>query len=236
MLLPGTYTDHSLLVIVVLVVYSYTYPIIRVQCIIMDTKENQNEENNDDVATVDQPEGTNVNNNNTSNISPGLQQIEDDNSGMPLPMGMAEEISNTAEPPKQVGKVEQIYDEDIGPEPPATMLEASLNAADPEIVSKTITNNLSSINELSPPKPFNSANFEDDEIAKKKAKDEMMNQKPATISEDVVLLPPSDIDSIYEPPREIIEGGDELQGMPSTNRRGWEDLESRVARRDIDKN
>ena len=53
---------------------------------------------------------------------------EDDND-LPLPMGMAEVISNRAEPPKQAGKVEQL-DDDNGPEPPAAMLEASLNAAE----------------------------------------------------------------------------------------------------------
>ena len=197
----------------------------------MDTKENQNEENNDNGATVDQPEGTNVNNNNTSNISPGLQQIEDDNSGMPLPMGMAEVISNRAEPPKEkIGKVEQLDDDD-GPEPPVAMLEASLNADDPEIISKTISNNLSSINELSPPVPFDSANYEDT-IAKKIANDEM-NQKPAAVSNDdeAVVLSPPDRDSIYEPSREIIEEGEDISdntntGRGGTNRRGWDDFGS----------
>ena len=191
---------------------------------IVDTHQNE-EENNVDVAT-EQP---NVNNNNTSNISSGLQQIEDDNEGLPLPMGMAEVISNRAEPPKQIGKVEQLDDDDNGPEPPAAMLEASLNAADPDInnkISETISNNLSSINELSPPVPFNSATFEtQDAFAKKIAKDEIMNQKPAAASS----APPSDIDSIYEPSREIIEGGEDIPdntntGRGDTNRRGWEDI------------
>jgi hypothetical protein len=53
----------------------------------------------------------------------------DDNSDLPLPMGMAEVISNAVEPPKQISKVEQIED-DISPEPPAAMLEASLIAAE----------------------------------------------------------------------------------------------------------
>ena len=87
------------------------------------TKDIVDEENNNvDVATDDQPDV--VNNTTNTNIpsttsSSGLQQIEDDNSSdMPLPMGMAEVISNRAEPPKQIGKVEQI-DDDVGPEPPA---------------------------------------------------------------------------------------------------------------------
>ena len=67
-------------------------------------------------------------------LSSGLQQIEEDDNDLPLPMGAAEEISNTVEPPKQkIGKVEQLEDEDIGPELSAAMLEASLNAADPQI-------------------------------------------------------------------------------------------------------
>jgi len=158
-------------------------------------------------------------------------------------MGMAEVISNAAEPPKQNGKEEQIDDND-SPEPPVAMLEASLNdATDPDInnkISETISNNLESINddETSPPTPFNSAEFEkDDAIAKKEAKDEMNPPAANTITNanndegEEGLLPPSDIDSIYEPPREVIEG-DELRGMPTTNRRGREDIESR-ARRDI---
>ena len=56
----------------------------------------------------------------------GLELIDDeDDNDLPLPMGMAEVISNRAEPPKQAGKVEQL-DDDNGPEPPAAMLEASL--------------------------------------------------------------------------------------------------------------
>jgi len=51
--------------------------------------------------------------------------------------------------------------DDIGPEPPVAMLEAS--AADIDIAKKTlaaIPNNLSSINEMSPPTPFNYAQFQ----------------------------------------------------------------------------
>jgi len=252
---------------------------------IVDANSESEEENNVDVAIIEQP---NTNNNNT-NTSSGLQQIEDnDSDGLPLPMGMAEVISNRAEPPKKIGKVEQLDDDDLGPEPPATMLEESFNAAD--IItnkitasSKTPINKLNSplaatfkgrasdmnssseftvdltealqsgrinlkevediinsfkdtstnamehtehINELNPPVPFNSANFEDDADAKKKAKDDMMNQKPAAVS----VLPPSDRDSIYEPPREIIEGSEGSDntntGRRGTNRRGWDDIGS----------
>jgi len=116
-----------------------------------------------------QSEGsTNTDNNtNTSSLailSSGFQLMDDDSSDMPLPMGMAEGISNGAKPQKQkIGKVEQLDNDDVGPEPPAAMLEASLNAADPDVVNKVtsdITNNLSSINQLSPPVPFNYAQFQ----------------------------------------------------------------------------
>jgi len=53
--------------------------------------------------------------------------------------------------------IEQIDDND-GPEPPVATLEESLNTADTDIANKTsaaISNNLESINQLSPPVPFN---------------------------------------------------------------------------------
>jgi len=89
----------------------------------------------------------------------GLELIEEDNSDQPLPMGMVEVILNTAESPKQIGKVEQLDDDDC-PEPPAAMLEALLNIADPQIATK-VTNNLASVNETSPPTPFDSTEYED---------------------------------------------------------------------------
>ena len=97
----------------------------------MDTSKDivDEEENNVDVNAIAIEQPNVNNNNNTSNTSSGLQQIEDDDNDMPLPMGMAEVISNRTEPPKQTGKVEQIDDDD-SPEPPASLLEASLNAAD----------------------------------------------------------------------------------------------------------
>ena len=48
-----------------------------------------------------------------------------------------------------------------------------------------------------------------------------MNQTPPVNTNNEVL-PPTDRDSVYEPPREIIEGGEELQ--TPINRRGWEDI------------
>jgi len=255
----------------------------------MDTKDIVDDEmnNNVDVTTSsdDQPDSNTTN----TNTSSGLEQIEDNDSELPLPMGMAEVISNRAEPPKQkIGKVEQIDDDDLGPKPPTAMLEASFNAADIAnkitASSKRTVNKLGSslsaalpvgasdmnmnssseftvdltealqsgrinlkevediinsfkdtptnamehiehINELNPPVPY-SANYEEDAIAKKKAKDEMMNQKPAAVA----VLPPSDRDSIYEPPREIIEGSEGSDntntGRRGTNRRGWDDIGS----------
>ena len=209
---------------------------------IVDVPQNE-EENNDDVSTEQPNVNNNNNNNNTSaTSSPGLQQIEDDTDGLPLPMGMAEDISNRAEPPQQKGgKVEQLED-DICPEPPAAMLEASLNAVDPEIASKvseTLSNNLASVNEQnSPPTPFDSAEIEfEDAIAKKKAKDDIMNQKPAAVE----VLPSSNRDSIYEPSREIIERGEGIDntntGRGGTNRRGWDDIEAQQRRApDIESN
>jgi len=124
----------------------------------MDTKEDQNEEddNNVEIATDDQPD---VNTNNTpSNTSSGLQQIDDnDNSDLPLPMGMAEVISNRAEPPKQIAKVEQI-DNDC-PEPPAavgsnTRCRSSSNYQQGYSI---YIKQLSTVNEQSSsPTPFNS--------------------------------------------------------------------------------
>ena len=166
----------------------------------------------------------------------GLEQVDDDdNSDMPLPTDMAEMISNTVEPPKQqISKVEQLEDDgDLGPEPPAAVIEASLN--DAEKSNKTIRSSLESIDdEHIPPTPFDSTNFEqDDTIAKKKAKDEMNNQTTAAVSNDKekVVLSPPDRDSIYEPSRGDIEIGEELRSP--TNRRGRE-VESRAAHRDIE--
>jgi len=152
-------------------------------------------------SNIDQPSANN--NSDTPATSSGLQQIEDDNNDLPLPMGMAEVISNAAEPPKQIGQVEQIEDDDVGPEPPAAMLEASLNAADPQIASKVTaeSNNLASVNDEqnNPPVPFNSTDYEDDDdaIAKKMAKDMMkeINQKPAAI-----VGTSSDSISMHNPP------------------------------------
>ena len=176
----------------------------------------------------------------TTNNTLEVNNDDDDNDDLPLPMGAAEEISNRAEPPKQIGKVEQIDDADTGPMPPVAMLEASLNAA--EKSNEMIRSSLESIDdELIPPTPFHSSNFErddeDDEIAKKKAKDDM-NQKPAAVvldtSEEVEDVPKSnDTDSIYAPSREDIESMDEIRGITNTNtgrgdtnRRGWDDIGS----------
>ena len=114
---------------------------------------------------------------------------DDDTSDMPLPMGAAEVISNTVEPPKhKIGKVEQIDDEDNGPEPPAAMLETSLNAA--EKSNDRIRSSLATVNSSNDgynlPTPFNSTNCEDT-IAKKKVKDEL-NQTNTNEDEVVKTL------------------------------------------------
>jgi len=192
------------------------------------------------------PTSTDIDQSNQPSGIVGLEQVdEDDTSGLPLPMGMAELISNRAEPPKQKGsKIEQ-HDDDNGPEPPTAMLEDSLNDADRSnkvSITASLASTTNNNDEHSPPMPFNSAEFEDT-IAKKKAKDEMMNQKPAAVSnnedEEVILTPP-DRDSIHEPSREVIEGTEGMSDNTNTgrggitNRRGWDDIESRAARRDIE--
>jgi len=196
----------------------------------MDTTKDivDEEENNNDVdVAAEQPNNNNNTSKTSATSSSRLQLIEDDNNDLPLPMGAAEEISNRAEPPKEqkISKVEvELIDVDnIGPEPPA-MLEASLNAANPEINNKKtaiLSDNLSSVNDdqSSPPTPFDSTEFEDT-IAKKK--DEIANQKDRDS-----VLPPSDRDSIYELPREVIEEEEGISdntntGRGGANRRGWD--------------
>jgi len=185
---------------------------------VVDALDLEEEENVEvEVETSDDQPGANTDTTNNNN-SIELQQIEDDAAGLPLPMGMAEVISHTAEGRVEV-EVEQIDDND-GPELPASMLEASLNAADPQIASKTsaiLRNNVSSVNETSPPVPFNSAEYEDTEdvIAKKKAKEEEINQqKPAAVStctktnEKEKTGIPLVGKSVHIPTSKIIEGGE----------------------------
>jgi len=215
---------------------------------VVDALDLEEEENVDvEVETSDNQPGCHTNTN-TLAMPSELQQIEDDNNDIPLRMGsMIEAISNATE--GRVVEVEQIDDND-GPEPPAAMLEESLNASDPEIarkVSVALQNNLASVNgENSPPVPFNSAEYEDDkDIAKKKkkVKDEMMNRKPTAVSTSSdtkeVVLPPSDRDLIYEPSREVVEGSEGISdntntGRGDANRSGWEDIGSGSNVRDIE--
>ena len=104
-------------------------------------------------------------------------------------------INNTS---TDEGMAEVIYPNTAEPHTSNTDLETSKVTVDLE-------NNLASINEQNnPPVPFNSAEFEHDEdrIAKKKAKDEMMNQRPtAAVSTNEVVVVSSNRDSIHEPPR-----------------------------------
>ena len=155
---------------------------------------------------------------------------------LPLPIGMAERISNAVEPPKQIGKVEIIEDYDGPSLPPAMMGDDVLFEDSPTKMAASASAaaaniGLEFVNELSPPTPFNFAEFEDkddDALTKKMTKEDMMNQKPAA---PAAIM--SDEYSMYAPSRQDIEG-DNIQdgnninrGDGSGNRRGWGDIESR---------
>ena len=105
-----------------------------------------------------------------------------DAEGLPLPIGMAENISNAAEPPKQIGKVELIDDD--GPALPPDMMGDAFDDSHTKMVAAALRSNQQFVNELSPPRPFNFAEFEDsdgdDALTKKMAREDM-NQKPAAI-------------------------------------------------------
>ena len=152
--------------------------------------------------------------------------IVDDVDDLPLPIGMAENISNTTEPPKQIGKVELIEDDD-GPSLPPAMMGDAFDDSPTKMAVSSAAASIELVNELSPPTPFNVAEFEDgddDALTKKIAREEDMNKKPAAIM--------SDEDSIHFPTRQDIEGGDILSGSTNRgdgndNRRGWGNIESR---------
>ena len=210
---------------------------------------NQNTEETDDVVVDNVEEGiANVTNNNqppvpsaprlsdfdlssyqsrrSTNNTLELNNTDDnDNSDMPLPMGMAEEISNRAEPPKQTGKVEQIDDDDNGPEPPTAVLETSLNAA--EKSNDMIRSSLATVNSndgYNLPTPFNSTNCEDT-IAKKKVKDEL-NQ--TTTNEDEVVMPLVE-ESVYIPTSGHIESLDGIANSEEGSINRIMEIESRDA-------
>ena len=77
-----------------------------------------------------QPDAAAIGGIQTTTTTSFLHTIEDDLEELPLPIGMAENISNITEPPKQIGRVELIDEDDVGPTPPIAMLEASFNAVD----------------------------------------------------------------------------------------------------------
>ena len=144
---------------------------------------------------------------------------------------MAENISNVVEPPKQIGKVEQIEDNDGPALPPAMMGDDVLfnDSLPTKMPASTAAaeggQDLAFVNELSPPTPFNIAEFEDgdDALTKKMAKKDMMDQKPAAAAV-------TDDYSVYVPSRQDIEGGDSQDGNinrgdGSGNRRGWRDMD-----------
>ena len=157
---------------------------------------------------------------------------EDDvDEGLPLPIGMAENISNVTEPPKQIGKVELIDADDNGPALPPAMMGDAFDDSHTKMVAAALRSNQQFVNELSPPTPFNFEEFEDsdgddDALTKKMAKEDLMDQKPAAVAAVV-----SDEYSVYAPSRQDIEGGDIRDGNinrgdGSDNRRGWGDIES----------
>ena len=153
--------------------------------------------------------------------------IVDDVDDLPLPIGMAENISNTTEPPKQIGNVELIDADDDGPPLPPDMMGDMFDDSPTKMAVSSAAASIELVNELSPPTPFNVAEFEDgddDALTKKIAREEDMNKKPAAIM--------SDEDSIHFPTRQDIEGGDILSGSTNRgdgndNRRGWGNIESR---------
>ena len=142
-----------------------------------------------------------------------LHLIDDSEEGLPLPIGMAENISNATEPPKQIGKVELI-DDDVGPALPMDM-NMMFDDGSTEMAAAIATG-------------IGLEEFDvedDDALTKKIAKEDMMNQKPAAIMshEDLIHVPTT---------RQDIQEGDiqsvnTNRGDGSDNRRGWGDIESR---------
>jgi len=196
-----------------------------------NNQDNQVEDNNveEDVdVAFDQPRDTNTD----TNISSGLQLMEEGDTNLPPPPS-APRLSDLSSTNNNVSSGLQLNADDMplpkGTEDTNEMIRASLES-------------INSNDGHNPPTPFNSvaAEFEEDTIAKKKAKDEKNHNKPATVSNNEVVMPSSDRDSVYEPPREVMEGGEDIPdnntntGRGDTNRRGWDDIESRVARRDIE--
>ena len=116
-------------------------------------------------------------------VTSTFQLKEDDNNEVPLPIGMAENISNATEPPKQIGKVELIEDNDGPSLPPAMMGDAFDDSHTKMVAAGGVASvDLGLVNEPSPPTPFNVPQFEDgdDALTKKMAREDM-NQKPAAI-------------------------------------------------------
>ena len=198
------------------------------------------EEENVDVA-FDQPRDTDT----STNISSGLQQIEEGNTNLSPPPSaprlsdLSSYQSRRSTNNNTLSSGLQLNADDDDDQPLPSMAEDT---------NEMIRSSLESINSNdnhSPPTPFKQqAEFEEDTIAKKIAKHEKMNQKPAAANtntddedEDDILPPPLDRDSIYEPSA-VIEGGEVLDntntGKGDANRRGWEGIESRAARRDIE--
>jgi len=206
-----------------------------------NNQDNQDEDNNveEDVdVAFDQPRDTNTD---TDISSSGLQQIGEGDTNLPPPPSAPRlSVLSSYQSRRSTNNTLQFNADDNSDMPlPMDMAEDT---------NEMIRSSLESVNSNdghNPPTPFNSvaAEFEENTIAKKIAKDEI--QKPATANtntndedEDDVLPPPLDRDSIYEPSA-VIEGGEGMSdntntGRGDANRRGWEDIESRAARRDIE--
>ena len=75
-----------------------------------------------------------------------------DTDELPLPIGMAERISNAVEPPKQIGKVELIEDDDGPALPPAMLGDDMLLEGSPTKMAASAAAgvDLEFVNELSP--------------------------------------------------------------------------------------
>ena len=158
----------------------------------------------------------------------GTLDLIDGDAELPLPIGMAERISNDVEPPKQIRKVE-IKEDNDGPALPPAMLGDDMLLDNPTKMAVSAAGagmGLQLGNELSQSTPFNVAEFDDgdDAVAKKIAKEEDVNQKLSAVR--------ANEDLIHVPTRQDIEG-DDIQdgninrGDGSGNRRGWGDIESR---------
>ena len=110
---------------------------------------------NDDAVVEDIPLPT-IQPTNVAATTTPFQLTDDAEEGLPLPIGMAENISNAVETPKQIGKVELIKDNDEPPLPPAMLGDDMLYEDNPTkmaVSAATAGIGLQLGNELSQPTP-----------------------------------------------------------------------------------